>query len=72
MGTKQEPREDFPVDTFKYLEEKLQILCRYIMEKAADNARKECPDTAEAFVVTQEHVKQAIREVVGTALWSHV
>jgi len=72
METKQEPREDFPIATLKFVESKLQILRKRIMEKAAEIAKKECSDTAEVYVVTQEHARQAIREVVGTALWSYV
>ena len=72
MAIEREPMEDFPLETFKFLEEKLQILRRKIIKKATEIAKKECPKTAQIYRVTDEHVKQAIKEIVGIALWSHI
>lgn len=69
MSTAQSPlqkREDFPVATFRFLEENLQILRRKIMEEAAEMAKQESPPEEGTYVVKKEHVK-AVLEKMGLA-----
>jgi hypothetical protein len=68
-------REDFPVDTFQYLEWKLQLFRKLAMSKAAKIAADTNPD-ANIYRVERTHVDQALGELVDpefvdTELGSH-
>jgi hypothetical protein len=65
MVENQDPREDFPVDTFRFMEVELGKLRRKIMKKAAEIARAECSQRAIKYIVTIEHVKQSFKEIIG-------
>ena len=66
MSTVQSPmekKEDFPIESFKYLEGRLQSLRRRIMNRAAEIAKIESPSENPVFVVQTEHINKAIREI---------
>lgn len=56
-------REDFPLDTFRALEEYLQILRRKIMAEAAEIAKRESPPKEETFIVKKEHIEAVIKSM---------
>jgi len=57
-------REDFPVDSFRYLEAKLQRVRRLVMDRAAEIAESRDP-SPEVYRVCKEHVDDALREFLS-------
>ncbi len=57
------PREDFPIESFRHLEGKLQTIRRTVMDKAAELARSK-PE-GDVYVVTKQCVDAAIRQVLS-------
>ena len=55
-------REDFPVDSFRFLEARLQELRRRVMDRAAEIADAEEDSDSPMYRVEKEHIKKALDE----------
>jgi len=57
-------REDFPVESFRYMEAKLQRVRKLIMDLAAQIAASKDPSAAE-YRVGKEHIDEALSEFLS-------
>jgi len=63
LETAPERREDFPIDSFRHLEEILQGIRRRVMVRATEFADHDNPGTP-FYQVTRMHVDRALRELL--------
>ncbi len=56
---KQRRREDFPVDSFRYLEARLQELRKRVMDRAAQIAEEKDTDP-DVYRVDEAHIEEAL------------
>jgi hypothetical protein len=61
--TEVEPRQDFPLDTFNELENRLRALRIHLMRRAGELARTKA--AGPVYRVKREHVLTAIRELIS-------
>lgn len=59
---KQRRREDFPVDSFRYLEARLQELRKRVMDRAAEIADAAEDADASVYRVERVHIETALDE----------
>lgn len=57
-------REDFPVESFRFLEAKLQEIRRVVMKAAAELADRDAPQS-DVYRVERRHVTKALESVLS-------
>ena len=65
MSTQTESIEDFPIQSFRFLERKLRQLRCYAIYKAAEIAKAESPAEAGIYTVTIEHIRRAFVKLLS-------
>ncbi|MEK7664660.1 MAG: hypothetical protein AAB361_00800 [Patescibacteria group bacterium] len=58
-----EKKEDFPIDSFRYLEGKLQEIRAIAMRRAAENAERQSSPKEIIYRVEKYHIDMALAEL---------